>query len=715
MSGIYHFWTVVLSLLVATLASYTALNLAGRITSATTDTARRTWLSGGAVAMGMGVWSMHFIGMLAFTLPIRTGYDYSMTAVSLAMAVGASYVALLVSTHGPLTWRRALIAGAVMAAGICGMHYLGMAAMRMMPAIEYDTGLFLVSVLIAYVASVAALWIAHALRTEEAVVFLTLKRIGASLIMAGAITGMHYTGMAAANFDANAICGAAEDLDLHWLGLSVTAVTLFVLCLTLILSALESRFDASRRSWSGSLQKLNSALVRMASIDTLTDLPNRASLTRNMEQAIVRARNDGTEFAVLFMDLDGFKSINDSLGHSIGDGMLKAFAHRLRARVRREDTVARLGGDEFVVLVEGLPNRDGAARVAQSVIEALREDLVFNGTSLRVTSSIGIAMYPHDADNVDQLIKHADIAMYGAKQDGRNGYRFYEESMGESFKRVLTVQQGLQDAMTQDQLFLHFQPKFSDGGLRLTGAEALIRWNHPRLGAIMPAEFIPVAERSGQIIDIGYWVTRTVCRHLRRWDAQGREPLRIAINLSPQQLHHPNVVPRMLEICQQEGIAPARIMFEITETVAMHDAELSSRVIHAFHSHGFNIAIDDFGTGYSSLAYLQQFRVQQLKIDRFFTQGLDTHGEEGRNIVAAIVALAHSMNMEVVAEGVETSTQLDVLHDLSCDQVQGYLLERPMPADKFETFLDQTVQDAQRAAQAATAGRDITPGPAPAA
>jgi diguanylate cyclase (GGDEF)-like protein len=600
-----------------------------------------------------------------------------------------------------------------MAAGICGMHYVGMAAMQMMPAIQYDTATFLLSVLIAYLASVAALRIVHALRSEDGQ-RLAAKRVTASLVMAVAITGMHYTGMAAAEFAPGSICGAAGALNARGLAVFVSLFTLVVLGVTVLLSCLESRFDATRRSLTGSLQKLNLALTRLASTDTLTDLPNRATLIRSLELAIGRARHDGNEFAVLFMDLDGFKTINDSLGHTIGDGILRAFARRLRARVRREDTVARLGGDEFVVLVEGLNSRDGAGRVAQAVVQDMRDDLTFNGHALRVTTSIGIAMYPRDADTVEHLLKNADIAMYSAKQAGRNGFRFYETELGESFKRVLTVQQGLNDALGENQFFLHFQPKFADGGKRLTGAEALIRWNHPQLGLIPPAEFIPVAERSGQIIDIGFWVTRSVCRQLKQWDEQGHAPMKIAINLSTHQLHYPNMVQSMLEIVTEEGIEPGRIMFEITETVAMQDAERCSRIIHAFHAQGFNIAIDDFGTGYSSLAYLQQFRVQQLKIDRFFTAGLDTHGEEGRAIVSAIVALAHSMNMEVVAEGVETATQLSTLGTLACDQVQGFLLEKPMPAEQFERFLRGVLPGGTGVAEAGMGGSAAMSGLAPA-
>ncbi|ARP88252.1 hypothetical protein CAL13_20080 [Bordetella genomosp. 9] len=489
----------------------------------------------------------------------------------------------------------------------------------------------------------------------------------------------------------------------YFLEAILLALAVAVLCAYTVVLA--RRFAISRRSMDGSLRALNSALLRVATTDTLTDLPNRAALVEAAEAAIGRARHTGNEMAVLLMDLDGFKHINDTLGHSIGDGMLQAFARRLRACVRGEDTVARLGGDEFVVVVEGLYSREGAARVAQAVNAAMRDDLMFQGTTLRLTASIGIAMYPHDGDDVETLMKHADIAMYGAKELGRNGFRFYEPHMGECYRRALMMQQGLNEALEREQLSVDYQPQFAEGGRRVTGAEALLRWHHPKLGAVPPAEFIPVAERAGQIIEIGFWVMRTVCRHMRRWDARGLPALTVSINLSPKQLTHPDVVDSMVRIAREEDIAPDRLVFEITESAAMQDAALSSRVIRAFRAQGFGIAIDDFGTGYSSLAYLQQFRAQQLKIDRFFTHGLDTHGEEGRAIVAAIVAMAHTLNMDVVAEGVETMTQLHALRSLACDQMQGYLLKRPMPPAAFEYFLE----DLQRPAATAVPPLDGLP------
>ena len=690
MSGSYNLWTVLLSLAVAGMASYTALNLAGRIYLAGSHFARRIWLMGGAVVLGVGVWSMHFVGMLAFKLPIELGYDLSITLWSLVIAIVAGYVALYVATRRIMTWRRLIGGGLVMGAGISGMHYLGMAAMRMAPGIAYDPLLFAGSIAIAIGASLAALWVAHALRQEDQR-FLLVKRLAASFVMALAITGMHYTGMAAAHFPAGSICMAAnsDGMAPQTLTFLVAVFTVAIMLATLILSTLESRYSASKRNLTGSLEKLNVVLLRMATTDTLTDLANRTTLVKAIDDAVALAKRQRHHVAVLFMDLDGFKSINDSLGHAAGDRMLKAFAQRLRETMGDRGTIARIGGDEFVVLIDRLEAAEDAGPYAHAIKQAMQRDLMAGDTALRVTPSIGIATYPRDGDSVDSLLSHADLAMYAAKQDGRNTYRFYESTMGENAVRILAIQQALQDALAQNRFTLHFQPKFSGLANHLTGAEALIRWTDPKLGELQPSDFIPIAEKSGQIIDIGHWVLREVCRYLCAWDAHGRAPLKVAVNLSPVQLRHAAVVAQMRTIVDSYGVAPERIMFEITETVAMNDPDLTARIFADFHAQGFEIAIDDFGTGYSSLAYLQQFRVQQLKIDRFFTNGLDAQGDQGKAVVSAIVALAHSLGMQVVAEGVETESQLQALRTLECDQVQGFLLERPMTAESFEHFLDR--------------------------
>ncbi|MBB5425539.1 diguanylate cyclase (GGDEF)-like protein [Paraburkholderia sp. JPY158] len=682
MHSSYNLWLVAISFAVATLASYTALDLTGRIFLLASARRRQAWRLGGALALGVGIWSMHFVAMLAFSLPIPLGYDLGLTAYSLALAIGASYLALFLTTQQRLTPARLLAGGVVMGIGIAGMHYTGMAALRMAPAIHYQPVWFAASIAIAIGASSAALWMARALSNEHER-HIARKRLAAALVMGVAISGMHYTAMAAADFAPGAICGAANDMDAQWLATAVILLTFAVLIVTLMLS----RFDVRTTFLLGAVSKLNGQIVRLATLDALTGLPNRATLTERIERAISGARRQRTSFAVLFMDLDGFKTINDSLGHSAGDAVLSAFAQRLQQCVRSSDTVARLGGDEFVVLAEHLTSGDDAAALADGVLERMRQGTWSDEQPLQVMPSIGIALYPRDGDSVETLLQHADAAMYEAKRAGRGTYRFFERSMNEAATRTLQIQQVLHDAFANERFSLVFQPKFQRGGDALAGAEALIRLHDPELGALTPAEFIPVAELSGQIVQIGYWVVRETCRHIRGWIEQGLPAMKVAINLSPRQLLQPDLVETILEIVRTEGVACEQIMFEITESVAMQDAARTVDVIRAFQASGFDISIDDFGTGYSSLAYLQRFQVKQLKIDRFFTHGLDANGAAGSAIVSAIIALAHSLEMDVVAEGVETQSQLDKLRSMMCDEMQGYLLGKPVSAEDFGAML----------------------------
>jgi diguanylate cyclase (GGDEF)-like protein len=684
MHATYNLWLVALSLVVATLASYTALDLSGRISLIKRPGLRHGWLVGGAAAMGVGIWSMHFVGMLAFSLPIQLGYDVGITALSLAIAVLVSYFALYVITRAKLTLLRLVTGGILMGFGIAGMHYTGDAAMRMRPGIEYDPVLFVVSIVIAIVASNAALWIARTLSDAD-LRHLLAKRISAACVMAIAITGMHYTANAAAYFPPGSICGAADGIDGHWLAVTITLFTLAILTVTLMLS----RFDARTTLLAGSVSQLNGQIVRMATFDTLTDLPNRRTLTDRIERAIQAARQRQIRLAILFMDLDGFKNINDSLGHTFGDEVLKAFGQRLLHCVRGGDTVARLGGDEFVVLLEDLASANDAGAMAESVLERMRKGVWVDNQTLHVMPSIGIALFPQDGETVDALLKNADAAMYEAKRSGRSTYRFFEARMNEAATRTLQIQRALHEALGAGYFSLHFQPKFRGSNVELAGAEALLRLDHPEIGPLPPLEFIPIAERSGQIVQIGYWVVRETCRQIRRWEASGLPPVRVAINLSPRQLDQSDLVATVLDIVRSEQVPCDRIMFEITETVAMQDAPRTVEMIRMFQASGFEIAIDDFGTGYSSLAYLQRFRVKQLKIDRFFTNGLDAQGQEGSAIVSAIIALAHSLQMDVVAEGVETASQRDKLRTLLCDEMQGFLLGRPLTAEAFGALLQR--------------------------
>ncbi|APA88145.1 EAL domain-containing protein [Paraburkholderia sprentiae WSM5005] len=680
MTGVYNPLLVCLSLVVAFLASYTAVELSGGLNALASAKRRPLWLVGGAVSMGVGIWSMHFIGMLAFSLPITVGYDFSVTAASLFLAIGVSLIALATASRGALSRGRLCVAGTIMGIGVAAMHFTGMHAMQMSPAIEYTTWKVVLSVGVAIAASMAALWLAFRLRTSD-VENLVVKRLGAAVIMAVAITGMHYLGMSAANFAAGSLCLSGGKLDANWLALVVTATSFTVLVGTLALLG----FLTS--SLSISLKRANRQLHYLGTHDALTNLPNRQQLSLRIAQAVAECAREESPFAVLFVDLDGFKSINDSLGHRVGDDLLQVCAERLREDLRHTDMVARLGGDEFVIVIDNVADGSSAVAVANAVLRRLSQEIVVNGLQLRVSASIGIAIYPRDGGNADELLHSADAAMYAAKQSGRNTFRVFEPQMNHTALKSLILQRDLHRALSGGELSMSFQPKFSVASQSVTGVEALIRWRHPELGEIAPLEFIPIAERSGLIVEIGDWVLREVCRNIALWDAQGLPAISVAVNLSPIQFSVPDLVARIDALTGAAGVEPCRLMFEITETTAMQNVEKTSRTIEALRSRGYTVAIDDFGTGYSSLCYLQRFRFDQIKIDGSFMRDLDADGQRGSALLSAVLTLARALQIEVVAEGVETESQLRTLSELACDQMQGFLLSRPLPAAEFLAFL----------------------------
>ncbi|MGI4936691.1 MAG: putative bifunctional diguanylate cyclase/phosphodiesterase, partial [Janthinobacterium lividum] len=567
----YNNSLVLVSLLIATLASYTALDLASHISGFTQPKRRRQWLAGGAIAMGLGIWSMHFVGMLAFSLPIELGYDITITAASLLIAIASSWFALSLMTRPSDSLRTLIGSGTLMGFGIAAMHYCGMAAMRMQPGIDYSPVPMLLSLLIAIAASIAAIWIARILRAHQGAAGQQrwLPRLGAAVVMGMAISGMHYTGMAAANFPIGAICGAASSIDVKWLALIVTITTMGILCIALLLSILGERLEANAGAFNESLKIANEKLQYQATHDALTGLPNRALLAERIQHAIDMARRTCKHFAVFFIDLDGFKAINDTLGHSVGDMLLKELALRLRSCVRREDLVVRLGGDEFVVMVENLPDVAMASLIAEKLFSCFAADFnLSGGEGMMVSPSIGISMFPENGDSMDVLLRHADAAMYQVKNSGRNDYKFFEASMNVASMRTIEIQRGLRGALKSDQMFLQYQPKFSYKG-ELTGLEALLRWQHPELGMVSPAEFIAIAERSGQIVEIGFWVIEEVCRQLGKWESEGLETVKVAINLSQIQMRSATLVDDILALTYRYGVEPARLMFEITESVAM--------------------------------------------------------------------------------------------------------------------------------------------------
>ncbi|MGY2162470.1 EAL domain-containing protein [Pseudomonas tolaasii] len=677
--GSYSPSLVVISLCVAILASYTALDLAGRIATAK-GRAVYMWMTGGALAMGVGVWSMHFIGMLALRLPFALGFDLGITALSLLIAVLSCGFALWLVNQPRLPVWQLGVGALIMGAGISSMHYTGMAAMRMTPGIDYDPTLFGASLLIAVVASGAALWIAFNLRRNTP--YVRLARGGAAVVMGIAIVGMHYTGMAAAQFADDSFCGAAlTGLSGKGLDNLVLVTSLAVLVIALLTSLLDARLEARTAVLADSLTLANQELTHLALHDMLTGLPNRTLLADRIQQAIQAVMEQDGCFALMFIDLDGFKPVNDAFGHHMGDQLLREVGLRLREDLRSQDTLARIGGDEFVLLVQ-LSQPDDAMGLAERQVGLINRAFKVAEHELKISASIGIAMFPGNGSNPQDLLMNADAAMYHAKGMGKNGYSFFDVSMNTNARKQLQLLQDLRNAVEQGQLRLYYQPKFDAASGIAVGAEALLRWEHPQQGLLLPATFIELAEKTGLIIPIGEWVLNEACRQMALWYAQGYEEWRIAVNLSALQFCHAGLVNSVAAALERHRLPANNLTLEITETTAMSDADASMTVLQQLSDMGVDLSIDDFGTGYSSLMYLKRLPANELKIDRGFVRDLE-HDSDDAAIVSAIVALGQALGLRIVAEGVETNVQQHFLTRLGCNSLQGYLLGHPLPADGF--------------------------------
>lgn len=412
--------------------------------------------------------------------------------------------------------------------------------------------------------------------------------------------------------------------------------------------------------------------------DDLTSLPNRLMLNRRLDQALGRHRRDATQLAILFMDLDRFKVINDSLGHDLGDDLLRQVADRLRTHFREGDTVARMGGDEFAVLIENPKTLMDVSACAQRLAEHMSAPYALGGKDCSVTISIGISIFPTDGSDSQALLKAADVAMYRAKETGRNNYLYYSPVMNVHTAERLQLESDLRRALERGEFLLHYQPKVELATGLITGIEALLRWKHPHRGLVPPMEFISLAEETGLIVPIGEWVLACACARNKVWQDQGFAKMSVAVNLSARQFADPMLLPKLTRIIRASGLDPSSLELEITESMVMSYGESAVAVLDSLKSIGVQIALDDFGTGYSSLAYLKRFPIDTIKVDRSFIRDISADSDD-KKITRAIIALAHSMRLKVVAEGVETADQLAFLRAQRCDAVQGYFLYRPLP------------------------------------
>ncbi len=790
LTSTYDVRLVGLSLVIAVIGSYTALDLAGQV-SVAQGRARLLWLTGSAIALGNTIWAMHFIAMLAYQLPIPITYVFSTVLISMAVATVGSVVGLFVVTRQPLgrllLWSGSIFVGL----GIIGMHFTAMAAMLLQAVPLYDLKLVFLSDLCAITLSLSALWLAFH-PSAKTIGSESIRKIGSAILAGAAIDGMHYIAMAAVSFHPAFKSIPSSGISNYVLAIAIGTATLVIMLLALLASFFgrslsteiaraevlresEERYqnlydfapdgyfsitadgtfksvnqsgaeflgyrkeelinqsgwstiyEADReqiRQWINSIfseklvtseielrkvrkdgsfvwvrqrsqllldedgtptelrmifsditerKQAEEALRQNAFYDALTGLPNRVLFMDRLGQAVEYAkRHEDYLFAVIFLDLDRFKVINDSLGHLLGDHLLITIASRLKACLRPTDTVARLGGDEFTILLEDIEDVGDTIRVAERLQEELSLPFELDGQEVFTSASIGIALSTKGYDQPEDLLRDADIAMYRAKNQGVAGYEIFNPDMHAVAVALLQLETDLRLAIERQEFRLQYQPIVSLETGRIIGFEALIRWQHPQYGLILPAEFIPAAEETGLITRICQWVIRAACAQLRQWQLQlpATPLLIISLNLSNKQFNQTNLIHQINQILQETGLDASGLRLEITEGVIMGGAESATATLLQLRNLGVQLYIDDFGTGYSSLSRLHHFPINGLKIDNSFVSQIGLASGNSA-IVETIVVLAHKLGVDVTAEGVETAEQLAHLRELKCEYGQG--------------------------------------------
>jgi diguanylate cyclase len=764
---------VALAAVICALASFTAFNLLDHVRRSKGQS-RRFWIYVAAVSSGFGIWATHFIGMLAFSPEMQSGYDTTLTVLSLLAAIAVTGLGMTIALMGDPR-RMPLLGGAIVGGGIAVMHFTGMAAFQVPGTVAWDGRFVAVSIGMGLVLGALALFVSMSGRNARS------KLIGAVLLTL-AICGHHFTAMGAVSITPDpSVQVSASALPTSWLATAVAlasativllsfaalaldlrdrrhaelevermrslanaAVEGLVVCdgativsvnesfaslsgfgpgeilgrslddylsapaaLTKVLGAPDRSIETELRRRDGTVgpvelimrtvtyagkphnviavrdlqdRKVAEARIHfLAHHDPLTGLPNRGTFDERLDLELEAHRNSQQRLAVLCVDLDRFKDVNDLFGHSAGDDLLQKVATQFSSVLGEREMLARLGGDEFAVIAPDISNPVQAGRLAEAMLQALKstqdEDLF--GT---VSASIGIAFFPDDATDRASLLSNADTALYRSKTEGRSTYRFFEAAMGEEVRDRRILEHDLRHAIANGEMSIAYQPQTHLGSNEVTGFEALLRWKHPARGDMSPAIFIPIAEESGAILAIGEWVMRTACHEAASW---GR-PLKIAINVSALQLNSPDFVSLVREILDQAKLDPSRLELEITESVLIRDPDRALQTLTLLKAIGVSIAMDDFGTGYSSLSNLRNFPFDKIKIDRSFVRSIDVNMPAAA-IVRAVLGLGRGLGLPVIAEGVETSGELAFLNAEGCKEAQGYLFGRPAPIEVFRS------------------------------
>ncbi len=694
MTGRYDPAIIAIAVFVAAITTYSTIGLARRIASDELAHWKRVaWLFGISCVTGTSIWALQFISMIAFRWDVPIGYAFQPTLVSWLLAIAATSIGVRRACSVAPSRVQILRAGSVAGLGIALSQYMGTSSMQMAPALGFKPVLISASALICVIIVTAAVALVSKLRTPDFGLYQG-KRIGASLGIGLVAPAGPCFGIEAMRLTPGSVSLAVDSLlstkhfDPMLVAGGLALICLLVIGITHFIAYTGARAEHRIAALLSRLEVANRNLSWLARHDPLTGLPNRTLLKERMEEAFDAARRSRSQVAVLLIDLDGFKPVNDNLGHHVGDAVLCEVARRLRGQVRSVDTIARFGGDEFILMMQKLDQRSVALNAAQRVVEAISEPIFHSGHEIAISASVGIAMFPEDGDE-NRILVAADTAMYESKQSGRATWRCYSSQMERGQQDLVALQRDLRHALDNDEFELYYQPKLDLRTGTITAAEALIRWHHPVDGLRLPGTFIPVAERLGLINPIGDWLIETACRQAVAWQRQGLH-ICVAVNVSPQQFRQRELVEKITRAAFRHGVRPSGLSIEITESTAMSDPAFAREAINRLSQLGIHAAIDDFGTGHSCLATLRDLPVRQLKIDKSFVADLGVR-PRAKDIMRAVIELARALDLEVVAEGVETQPQARMLEELGCDVLQGYLISRPAPANKVIALLNRSI------------------------
>lgn len=685
----HNLFLVALAYGVACAACFATLDIADRVIQVDALKSRRLWKALGALCLAGGVWAMHFISMLAFQAPLKIAYDLSITLISLLIVLITALVAMRALTIPELTLKRCLISAVVMGIGISVMHYLGMSAMRSTATQYYEPRMFALSILVAVLSSIALLTLSRHLRQYSGM-FHQMFRYAVSLLLGAGLLTMHLMGMKALRLvipEGVALHGPTTE-NSQQLGLTIAAIALLIIAGSISAAMADKKLQGKEHDLQrvnvllSQLDQARVSLQQVAHYDPLTNLINRRGFNQIFAEKLQEHTFNKGMLAVMFLDIDHFKRINDSLGHDAGDELLKVIAERIRSATRAQDVVARFGGDEFCILLS-IPDYEEARHLAHRVMHKMKETIALAGRRMVMTTSIGIAVFPRDGSTCDELLKHADLALYQSKDKGRNGANFFNPALKTKASLELQLEEELRNALREGKgLQVYYQPIVDMRTGHVAKLEALVRWNHPHHGLLVPARFISIAETNGLIAELDNWVLRRACHDLRTLGQEGLEQLIISVNCSALTLGRNELVEEVERALADADAAPGQLELEVTENALMGNISNTIQMLKHIRSLGVSLSIDDFGTGYSSLAYLKRLPLDTLKIDRSFIIDIPQSPQD-MEIVQAILVMAHTLRLKVVTEGVETQDQLEFLRQFGSDYVQGYLFSRPQPLERI--------------------------------